>query len=239
MSANIPDAASNFVWAPRRQLTLEQARKRSDFVRLMRMVFVACAAISIGLLAGHVVRNAAAGLSGERKAFRSNEVVTMINPRFTGRDASGKAYVITAASAQRRRANENVVDLVDPKLVDELGSEVIAPEGVYNRSSGTLDLFRDVRVADSAGYRFRTTRARFFVSEGRIEGLEPLRGQGPLGDIRSDSYEILEQGDVINFRGNVEMTFYPEEDEAGATPLATGGETEEINQNEDVDRDEG
>lgn len=239
MNANPPDAASTFAWAPRRQLTLEQARKRSDIVRLMRMVFVACAAISIGLLVGHVVRNAVAGLSGERKAFRSNEIVTMINPRFTGRDAGGKAYVITAASAQRRRANENVVDLVDPKLVDELGSEVTAPEGIFDRSNSTLDLFRDVRVADSAGYRFRTTQARFFVAEGRIEGLEPLQGQGPLGDIRSDSYEILEQGDVINFRGNVEMTFYPEDDEAGAASLATGEAVEELNQNEDVDRNEG
>lgn len=239
MSAETPDAASDFAWAPRRQLTLEQARRRSDLVRLMRMVFVACAAISIGLLAGHVVRNAVAGLSGERKAFRSNEIVTMINPRFTGRDSGGKAYVITADSAQRRRANENVVDLVNPKLVDELGSEVTAPEGIYDRSTATLDLYRDVRVADSAGYRFRTTQARFFVSEGRIVGLEPLQGQGPVGDIRSDSYEILDQGDVINFRGNVEMTFYPDEDEDGEITRETGQDGEEIVEDEEVNRNEG
>ena len=108
MSAEDTANPGDFAWAPRRQLTLEQARRRSDMVRLLRMVFVAGAAISIGLLAGHVVRNAVAGLSGERKAFRSNEIVTMINPRFTGRDGEGQAYVITADSAQRRRADENV-----------------------------------------------------------------------------------------------------------------------------------
>lgn len=216
MSARDTANPGDFAWAPRRQLTLEQARRRSDLVRLMRMVFVAGAAISIGLLAGHVVRNAVAGLSGERKAFRSNEIVTMINPRFTGRDGEGRAYVITADSAQRRRADENVIDLVNPKLVDDIGSEVTAPEGVYNRVTETLDLYRDVRVEDAAGYRFRTSEARFHVTEARIEGLEPLRGYGPVGDIRSDSYEILENGDVINFRGNVEITFVPEDTQAEA-----------------------
>ncbi len=237
MSAETPASAGEFAWAPRRQLTLAQARRRSDIVRLLRMVFVACAAISIGLLAGHLVRNAVAGLSGERKAFRSNEIVTMINPRFTGRDTGGRAYVITADSAQRQRANENIVDLVNPKLVDDLGSEVTAPEGVYHRSSGILDLYRDVRVADGAGYRFRTTEARYYIAESRIVGGEPLRGTGPVGDIRSDSYEILDNGDVINFRGNVEMTFVPKEKptEISGTPPLPPGNVED----EDTDHNEG
>jgi lipopolysaccharide export system protein LptC len=237
MSAETTASADEFAWAPRRQLTLAQARRRSDIVRLLRMVFVACAAISIGLLVGHVVRNAVAGLSGERKAFHSNEIVTMINPRFTGRDNGGQAYVITADSAQRQRANENIVDLVNPKLVDDMGSEVTAPEGVYHRSTGILDLYRDVRVADSAGYRFRTTEARYFMNESRIIGLEPLRGKGPVGDIRSDSYEILEDGDVVNFEGNVEITFVPEETRAESTdtpPLPT-----ENGVDEDTDLNEG
>lgn len=211
MSASTATATSpDFAWAPRRQVTLEQTRRRSAIVRGLRLVFTAGAAISIGVLAGPVIANAIGDFSGGRKSFEGSEIVTMLNPRFTGRDASGAAYVITADTAQRRRAEPEVVDLTNPMLVDEAGARVTAPEGTFDQRTQTLDLFRDVRVSDEAGYRFRTTTARFYIIEGRIQGLDPLEGEGPLGDIRSDSYEITEDGDVITFRGNVEMLFEPE-----------------------------
>lgn len=198
---------TDFVWTPRRQVTLAQTRQRSSMVRVLRIAFTAGAAISLGALAGPVMANALSGLGDARRSYEGSEIVTMLNPRFTGRDASGDQYVITADTAQRRRADEDVIDLTNPTLVDDQGVRVTAPEGTYDQSLQTLDLFRDVRVTDQAGYRFFTTSARFHIAQGRIEGREPLRGQGPLGDIRSDTYEITEDGDVVNFRGNVEMIF--------------------------------
>ena len=44
-----------------------------------------------------------------------------------------------------------------------------------------------------------------------MEGLTPLKGQGPLGDIRSDRYEILEDGNRAVFSGNVRTVIYPSE----------------------------
>lgn len=200
---------TGFVWTPRRQVTLAQTQRRSNLVRLLRLAFTAGAAVSVGVLAGPVIANAVSGLGDERRSFGSDEIVTMINPRFSGRDQGGAAFVITADTAQRRRANEDLIDLKNPKMVDESGSQVTAPEGTYDRTSQTLDLFRDVQVSDQSGYSFRSTRARFYVLESRIEGVEPLYGTGPLGDIRSDGYEITEDGDVITFTGNVEMIFEP------------------------------
>ena len=214
----------DFTWTPRRQVTLDQTRRRSATVRFLRVAFTAGAAISIGVLAGPVIANAISDFSGARKSFEGSEIVTMLNPRFTGRDASGSAYVITADTAQRRRAELDVVDLTNPMLVDELGTRVTAPDGTFDQRTQTLDLFRDVRVSDEAGYRFRTTTARFYIVEGRIEGLAPLEGKGPLGDIRSDTYEITEDGDVITFRGNVEMVFEPEPPQSGEREIEDGEE---------------
>ncbi len=187
-------------------------------MRVLRMFFTYGAAASLGLLAGYLIQSAFQGSDG-RRSFRSNEIVTMINPRFTGRDTVGKAYVITADMAQRRRGEEGVVDLTNPRMVDEDGTQVVAPEGTYDLNAVTLDLYRDVQVKDASGYVFRSTRARFFVNEGRVDGVEPLYGVGPLGDVRSDTYQITEDGAVVTFLGNVEMTFYPEED----PPPAPGG----------------
>ena len=88
------------LWAPRRQLTLAQARKRSERVRYLPSAFVGAAAISIGLFLGFVFRSA---LSQDARppAVRDDDAVTMINPRFTGRDSAGQVFTITADSAQR------------------------------------------------------------------------------------------------------------------------------------------
>lgn len=197
------------------------------------MAFTYGAAASIGLLAGYLIQSAFQGGDG-RRSFQSDEIVTMINPRFTGRDAAGQAYVITAEAAQRRRGQDGIVDLTNPRMVDESGTNVTAPEGTYDLNAVTLDLFRDVRVADASGYIFSSTSARFFVNEGRVEGADPLRGVGPLGDIRSNTYQITEDGSVVTFDGDVEMTFYPDDPTEPALDALRepGDETSEVQDDE-------
>ena len=205
------DALSN--WAPQRQMTLEQARQRSARVALLRIVFVVCAAASAGIMIGPIVAGSLSSDSRGTVNLAADEVITMVKARFTGRNFAGEAFTITADTARRRRADSSVIDLQNPKLVDESGTEVIAPSGVYDQNAEYLDLFEDVRVNDGHGYEFLTTAARVFVQEGRVAGLEPLSGSGPLGQVRSDSYEIEDEGDRVILRGNVDMTIYPRRDD--------------------------
>ena len=120
------------LWAPRRQLTLAQARKRSGRVRYLRYAFVGAAAVSIGLFLGFVFRSALSQ-DARPQAVRDDDAVTMINPRFTGRDSAGQVFTITADSARRRRAENGVVDLVNPIMRDGTGAELKAPTGYYDR----------------------------------------------------------------------------------------------------------
>lgn len=204
------------LWAPRRQLTLAQARRRTDRVRYLRYGLVGAAAVAIGLFVGHVVRSA---LTQDVRpaAVRDDEAVTMINPRFTGRDTNGEVFTITADAAQRRRAQEGVVDLVNPVMRDSTGAELKAPTGFYDRDKGVLELYEAVNITDSAGYSFISRGARLILGEDRVEGLSPLEGKGPLGDIQADSYEILDGGNRIVFEGNVKTVIYPQPDSAPAT----------------------
>lgn len=197
-------------WAPQRQMTLAQARRRSSTVGLLRMVFVAGAAISAGVIIGPMAATTLTGPGQQIDQLEGDEVVTMVNARFTGRNISGEAYVITAEAAQRRRADPSVINLTNPRMVDDKGTEVSAPVGVYYQNAEYLDLFQAVRIRDREGYEFTTTAARVFVQEGRVQGLEPLSGNGPLGDVRADSYEIEDEGDRVIFRGNVDLTIYPD-----------------------------
>lgn len=197
-------------WAPQRQMTLAQARRRSRTVGFLRMAFVAGAAISAGVIIGPMAATTLSGAGQQIDQLAGDEVVTMVNARFTGRNIAGEGYVITAEAARRRRADPSIINLTNPSLVDDQGTQVSAPVGVFYQNVDYLDLFQAVKVRDREGYEFTTTAARVFVQDGRVQGLEPLNGNGPLGDVRADSYEIEDDGDRIIFRGNVDMTLYPD-----------------------------
>ena len=204
------------LWAPRRQLTLAQARKRSERVRYLRYAFVGAAAVLIGLFLGFVFRSALSQ-DARPQAVRDDDAVTMINPRFTGRDSAGQVFTITADSARRRRAENGVVDLVNPIMRDGTGAELKAPTGYYDREKGVLELYEAVNITDSGGYSFISRGARMVLGEQRVEGLSPLEGKGPLGDSRADSYEIIDGGNRIVFEGNVRTVIYPQPAEEPAT----------------------
>lgn len=197
-------------WTPQRKVTLLQLRRRSAAVGLWRLVFVAGAAISAGLFIGPITASAFLFSGSSVVTIPGDEVVTMLNPRFTGRNVDGEAFLITADTARRRRADPNIIDLVNPRMVDENGTAADAPTGVFDQNAGFLDLFEAVNVRDGEGYAFETTAARVHISEGRVEGLQPLSGTGPLGDVSADTYEVLDEGDRIILRGNVDMVIFPD-----------------------------
>lgn len=190
------------IWVPRRRLSLRQARSRSDLVRLLRMLFTSAAAISAGVLIGSLAYTMISGGQSQID-YGSDEIVTMRNPRFSGRNAEGQPYVITADTAQRDGANAMLIELVNPALDDGINGTVRAPRGVFDQESQQLELFENVIMTDSSGNRFVSTHARMYVQDNRVVGLQPLNGEGPLGKIRADSYEIRDGGARVIFRGNV------------------------------------
>jgi lipopolysaccharide export system protein LptC len=82
---------------------------------MLRMLFVAGAAISIGFFAGHIIKSA---LTSDSRPVRvtKDASVTMLNPRFTGRDSAGQSFQITADAARRRRGTDQAVDLTAPVM---------------------------------------------------------------------------------------------------------------------------
>ncbi len=197
------------LWAPHRQLSLAQARKRSQIVKWMRFALVACAIITLGVFLGYVARSAYDSATRGTEALPSDEMVIMLNPRFSGRDVNGDLYVITADSAERRRANNDLIDLVNPKLENARTGDVAAPLGLFNRSGETLDLFEDVLMTDARGYLFHSTHAKVEIKSGKVVGLSPLEGTGPIGDITSGSYELSRSNDSVVLTGGVRTIILP------------------------------
>lgn len=202
-------------WGPRRVLSLREARAHTALVHILRLVFTIGAVLAAGWLLGSVIESLLRpGPSDVQPAGIS---VTVLAPRFEGFDAHDRPYSLTAETARRRRENVALVDLVSPRLEDAASTVVQAREGVWNSQTEILELSGDVVMTDAAGYTFTSQRTRMFVKDSRVEGQEPLRGVGPIGEVKADAYDVLDDGDRIVLRGNVWTRFTAKKDRAGTT----------------------
>lgn len=192
-------------WSPRHATSLIEARRRTAIVHIIRVLFTSGAVIAAGLLMGSIINHAFSGANGTLQSATTN--VTILNPRFEGRDSQDRPYVIIADTARRRPDDVSVVDLTNPRLSDELDNTVDARDGVFNRDSQELELVGGVVMRDTAGYTFTTERAKMYVRENRIVGETELRGVGPIGEVRGDTYEVTDNGRRLLLTGNVWSRF--------------------------------
>jgi lipopolysaccharide export system protein LptC len=205
------------MWEPRLATSLKEARARTALVHIIRLLFTIGAMLSAGVLIGYLINHA---LNGSTVMDKPGVVAaTVVGPRFAGRDANDKPYVLTADTARRRRENVSVIDLKNPRLEDATSTAVQARDGIWNEDLKVLDLVGDVVMTDAAGYTFTSERTRMFVESGRVEGQTPLQGVGPVGEVRADSYEVLDDGDRILLKGKVWTKFVRKRNRDG-TPVA-------------------
>ncbi len=193
------------IWGPRHATSLRDARRRTALVHIIRLLFTVGAVLSAGLLIGPAIQHTIAAGAPKYSAPTLSE--TMLHPRFADRDENNKPYVVTADTARRRRDNTSIIDLVNPRLEDSTSTSVQAREGVFDRAQQILDLKGDVVMADAGGYRFTADATRMYLKDGRVEGTTPLHGVGPVGEIRADSYEVVDNGNKIILHGHIWSQF--------------------------------
>jgi lipopolysaccharide export system protein LptC len=198
---------------PTWKIRLEAARRRTGFVRGLRRTL----ASSIVLLGGAVGFFIALSAINPPPPIDSSQVggqVRMVNPRFTGRDSGGTPFVISARSAERPETGSPITELLAPQfdfsVKDSPASMVRSDRGVFDQEARTLDLLDGVRFSTDSGYLFESEHARVFVDEGRVVGERVVMGEGPLGSIRAQSFEIREGGDIVVFTGSVIARLYPD-----------------------------
>lgn len=190
----------------RRERQAEKFRRRSRRVRSWRRVLpISLAVLGGGLLLWVVGRGVIAKLSAPKPT--SDAVVRMVNPRFYGRDAQNRAFVVSAGVAERRTAGSRAISLSDPALT--LDAEGVNPtslkarQGVYHETQRQVRLEGGVRLEDRRGYSFTTPRAVIDTRGGQVAGDRGVVGVGPLGSIRASSYAITDRGRRIVFKGDV------------------------------------
>lgn len=198
MSAHTAD----FVWEPKRALSLKAARKRSQLISILRRVFVAGAGAAFASVFVFMALYAVEG-GFEGNQFAATEPLRMINPRFIGRTENGGPYQLTAETAERAAGENQPIELVAPVYRTEAGTIMLAPRGIYDEQKKTIVFQGEVLFSDRGGNRFTTPDLTVDLEHGALIGQRGVTGAGPLGVLQADTYELRESDRALVLRGSV------------------------------------
>ena len=179
-------------------------RARSRLIHLMRFVLPALIGLIIAYLAGEVLFRTVYG--AKVRPAETDAPIQLVNPRFVGRDAKGRAFVLTAASAVRDEKDYQRVLLKTPMLIlDEEGPNpawISAASGVYREDDGVLSLKGGVKL-NGQDVNFQTATSVFNTATGEVEGSGEISGVGSAGEIIAKSYGVYDKGERMVFKGGV------------------------------------
>lgn len=146
---------------------------------------------------------------------RQDDVMRMAKPRYVGKTKTSEPYEVTASSAFLDPADPDRIHLDRLQAVlERAGAKPVqlrADQGVYRRKEDALELDGDLELTFGEGYRFTTESAHVDFDLGHVAGVEPVQGEGPVGALVADSFDIEDGGRLLRFRGRVQVTIVPEE----------------------------
>ena len=141
------------------------------------------------------------------------ENLRMVNARFTGVDASQRPFAVTADFADQTSAKSNEIMLDAPKadilLSNGAWVALTAASGIFNRKMQFLELTGGVSLFHDSGYEFQTESAVLDLAAGDAIGTEPVRGQGPFGQLRAEGFRIYNRGERVDFTGKSKLVIRP------------------------------
>lgn len=137
----------------------------------------------------------------------------LTNPRYQGADKRGEPFTVTAKSATKMKPGSDVWELDEPQADVTLsrGNWVAlrAEYGAYREADQQLDLIGSVNLYHDDGYEFRTLSAHINLTNNTAEGDDPVAGQGPFGDIKSQGFRVLDKGERVIFTGKARLIMRP------------------------------
>ncbi len=138
----------------------------------------------------------------------------MQNPRFVGTDSANQPYTVTAEVAMRPSNGDDTIFLRMPEaditLKDGDYVNIRAREGWYDRDAETLKLDGAVNLFTDTGFKVQTESIVFDLRDGSAQGDEPVKSQGPWGNLASQGIRYRAEGQVFEFPGRPTLVLYPE-----------------------------
>lgn len=202
----------------RRRTTGEDAAARARFMRRMR---VALPILALALVATFLLNTRKGGVEdaflndfADLEATPQN--LRTARPHFTGVDAKGNPYEVTAEAALQQADGGKIVDLEAPRAVTSArgGQSVVAAKaGVFDADAKRLDLKDGVTFEHKVGgtnYVLRTDAATYTIDDRRVVSDAGVDGEGGDGGrLKADRMSADDREGKLVFEGNVSMRIIP------------------------------
>lgn len=185
--------------------TMDAWRRRSAVIRVLRWALPALMGALVIALAGFFTLSSIQAPNALPKVTQTE--IKLVGARFMGRMADGRSFLIGAGSAARSDTDMQQVILTDPILT--LGGETGAPSrmsarrGIYDEKTRVLRLTGDVRIDNGRGQRIATNDSIIDTRTGKITGQSGISGDGPLGQVRANAYEVDRETGRVIMKGRV------------------------------------
>ena len=197
----------------RQRTTGEQAAARSRLVRRLRVMLPAIAVLLVFAFFRNMQSDQAdATWLEDFKLDAAPEELEMANPRFSGVDAEGRPFVITAEGVTQSPDQESSVSLRMPRALtnsDDETSVVYANAGVYDSDNKVLALEDEVTFEHILGadkYILVTPEATVVIDEHRVETVAGVEGSASDGStIAADEMRAFQDENRVLFEGNVRL----------------------------------
>jgi lipopolysaccharide export system protein LptC len=135
--------------------------------------------------------------------------------KFDGRDDRGRPFTITADTASPIEGDDRHISLKKPLADITMSSgayvALAANESILSRDAGLMALSGDVTLFHDTGLSFQTDSATIDLVAGTAEGNDVVEGQNGDGELVSQGFRVLDDGDTIEFTGKAYMKIYPKQ----------------------------
>lgn len=202
----------------RQRTTGEAAARRAAFTRKLRigLPIIALVLIAAFFLNTRPDVSDDAFLEDFAELEATTQNLSSVRPHFSGVDARGNPYEITAATASQKPESKEIVELDEPRAVTSGGKDqsvVAAKAGVFNTDQKTLLLKDGVTFEHAIGpdnYVLKSPNATVKIDDQTVDAGNGVEGEGPRGStIKADSMRANNRDGVVVFEGDVRMRLYP------------------------------
>jgi len=145
--------------------------------------------------------------------------VTVNDVKYDGKDKKGRPFSITADSASHADGDDRHIALKKPLADITMSSgayvALTANDGILDRDADVVTLSGDVTLFHDNGLSFQTDSATIDLNAKTAEGNDVVEGQNGDGELVSQGFRVLDDGDTIEFTGKAYMKIYPKQKDQG------------------------
>ncbi|WP_051093036.1 lipopolysaccharide-assembly, LptC-related protein [Methylobacterium sp. 77] len=200
----------------RRHRAHTRARSHSTQVRyLRRLIPLAAGAAIVALAVGTLFNPFGTVLPAVTMGpvTLSGTKVKMENPRLSGFRKGDRGYEVIATAAFQDVRKPTLIELQAMKghlVTDDSGglAHMEAAAGLFDSARETLSLERDIKLWTDKGEDVRLQTAAIDFKAGTVKSDQAVAVTLPTGTVVSDSLDMVDNGRVISFIGNVHALFH-------------------------------